>query len=292
MDEDAGARTRILPSDGKRDTRSGVRLPEDEEAGSESAEGEVGEKVMGFLDHLEELRMTLFKCVVAFVIGAVLVAFFFSEFKAFLDWPMERGKLTSGHPEVMQTITNSMMGAFSVFISIGFLGAVFFSMPFMLIFLGQFIAPALTPKEKRLLTPAAIVALLLFVAGGAFAFFLLMPSVIEFSIKSNVILQTAYLLPLDSYYSTVTWMVLGLGAAFQFPMILQILIYLDLITVHTLRNWRRLAVVVCMVVAALITPTPDAIPMLMCAVPLYLLYEAAIIVARVYTAPLAARSRA
>ncbi len=268
-----------------------MRLPEDEEAGGGAAEGEHGEKVMGFLDHLEELRMTLFKCVVAFVIGAVLVAIFFSEFKAFLDWPMERGKLTSGSPEVMQTITNSMMGAFSVFISIGFVGAVFFAMPFMLLFFGQFVAPALTPKEKRLLIPAAIAALLLFVAGGAFAFFLLMPSVIEFSIKSNVILKTAYLLPLDSYYSTVTWMVLGLGAAFQFPMILQILIYLDLISVATLRNWRRLAVVVCMVVAALITPTPDAIPMLMCAVPLYLLYEAAIVVAMVYTAPLAARSR-
>lgn len=246
---------------------------------------------MGFLDHLEELRLTLFKCVLAFVIGAVLVAFFFTEFKAFLDWPLERGKLTSGHPDVLQTITNSMMGAFSVFISIGFLGAVVFAMPFLLLFFGQFVAPALTPKEKRLLFPAAIAALILFVAGGAFAFFLLMPSVIEFSIKSNVVLQTAYLLPLDSYYSTVTWMVLGLGAAFQFPMILQILIYLDLVAAATLRQWRRVAVVVCMVVAALITPTPDAIPMLMCALPLYLLYEAAILVAVVYTAPLAARSR-
>lgn len=268
-----------------------MRLPEDDDAGGGPADGEQGEKVMGFLDHLEELRMTLFKCVVVFVIGAVLVAVFFQEFKAFLDWPLERGKLTSGHPEVLQTITNSMMGAFSVFISIGFLGAVMFAMPFLLFFFGQFVAPALTAKEKRLLVPAAVAALLLFVTGAAFAFFLLMPSVIEFSIKSNVLLETAYLLPLDSYYSTTTWMVLGLGAAFQFPMILQILVFLELMTADTLRKWRRVALVICMVGAALITPTPDAIPMLMCAAPLYLLYEAAIIVAVLYTSKLAARSR-
>jgi len=270
-----------------------VRQSDDDEAAGEAPEGgTTGEKVMGFLDHLEELRLTLFKCVVAFVIGAVLVGVFFTEFKTLLDWPMERGKMTSEHPEVMQVITNSMMGAFSVFISIGFLGAVFFAMPFLLVFFGQFIAPALTPKERSLLMPAAIAALVLFVAGGAFAFFLIMPSVIEFSIKSNVLLKTAYLLPLNDYYSTLTWMVLGLGAAFQFPMILQVLVYLDLIAVQTLRSWRRVAVVLCMVAAALITPTPDAIPMLMCAVPLYLLYEAAIIVAVVYTTKLAARSRA
>lgn len=235
--------------------------------------------------------MTLFKCVVAFVIGAVLVAFFFNDVKAALDWPLQRGKTMSEHPEIVRVVTNTMMGAFSVFISIGFLGAVGFAMPFVLLFFGQFVAPALTAKEKRLLVPGALAALLLFVGGGAFAFFLLMPSVIEFSIRSNVTLGAEYLLQLDSYYSTTTWMVLGMGLAFQFPMVIQILVYLDLMALETLRRWRRVAFVICMVAAALITPTPDPVNMFICTAPLYLLYEVALVVARVFTAPAAARSR-
>lgn len=269
-----------------------MRSTEDEDADGGAAEGEQGEKVMGFLDHLEELRMTLFKCVVAFILGAVVVGFFFDEVKTLLDWPLNEGRVRSGHPEAVKVITSTLMASFSVYISIGFLGAITLSMPFMLLFLGQFVAPALTPKEKRLLVPAGVAALLLFVTGGAFAFFLLMPSVVDVSITANVSLGSDLMLSLDSWYSTVTWMVLGLGLAFQFPMIIQILVFLDLMQVSTLRKWRRVAFVICLLAAALITPTPDPFNMMICAAPLYVLYEAAIIVASVYTAKLAARSRA
>lgn len=269
-----------------------MRLPEDDDAGSGPEEGEQGEKVMGFLDHLEELRLTLFKCVVAFVVAAVVIGYFFDEVKSLLDWPLNIGRDRSGHPEVVKMTTSTLMAPFSVYISVGFLGAISLSMPFILIFFGQFISPALTPKEKRLLLPAGIAALFLFIAGGAFAFFLLLPSVVDVSITANVDLGSTLLLTLDSWYSTVAWMVLGLGAAFQFPMIIQILVFLGIMEVATLRKWRRVAMIICMIAAALITPTPDPFNMLICTAPLYLLYEAAIIVAVAYTAKLAARSRA
>ena len=251
-----------------------------------------GEKVMGFLDHLEELRVTLFKCVVAFVVGAVVVAVFFDSVKAVLDWPLEQGRLRSGHPEALEVITHTLMASFSVYISIGFLGAITLAMPFVLFFFGQFISPALTSREKRLLVPGGLAALVLFSAGGAFAFFLLLPSVVDVSITANVDLGAKLMLSLDSWYSTVTWMVLGMGMAFQFPMIIQIVVFLDLVSVGALKRWRRFAFVVCMVAAALITPTPDPFNMLLCTAPLYLLYEAAILVAVLYTTKLSARSRA
>lgn len=269
-----------------------MRLPEDDDAGSGPTDGEQGEKVMGFLDHLEELRLTLFKCVVAFVIAAVVVAFFFNDVKSWLDWPLQVGRERSGHPDAITMITSTLMAPFSVYISVGFLGALTLSMPFMLLFLGQFVAPALTTKEKRLLIPGGVAALFLFLAGGAFAFFLLLPSVVDVSITANVDLGAKAMLSLDSWYSTVAWMVLGMGAAFQFPMIIQIVVFLGLMEVSTLRRWRRVALIICMVAAALITPTPDPINMLVCTAPLYFLYEVAIIVAVVYTSKLAARSRA
>lgn len=236
--------------------------------------------------------MTLFKCVVAFLIACVVVAYFFDEVKSLLDWPLREGRVRSGHPETVRVITNTLMASFSVYISVGFLGAITLSMPFILLFFGQFVSPALTPKEKRLLIPGGIAALLLFLAGGAFAFFLLLPSVVDVSISANVDLGSDLLLSLDSWYSSVTWMVLGMGVAFQFPMIIQILVFLDLMAVSTLRKWRRVAFVICMVAAALITPTPDPFNMLICTAPLYLLYEAAIVVAVVYTSKLSSRRAA
>lgn len=266
--------------------------PTDDDNTSEAAEDAQGEKVMGFLDHLEELRMTLFKCVAAFVLAAVVVAYFFDEVKAWLDWPLQVGRERSGHPDAITMVTNTLMAPFSVYISVGFLGALALSMPFMLFFLGQFVAPALTAKEKRLLIPGGVAALLLFVAGGAFAFFLLLPSVVDVSITANVDLGASAMLSLDSWYSTVAWMVLGMGAAFQFPMIIQIVVFLGLMEVATLRKWRRVALIICMIAAAVITPTPDPINMLVCTAPLYLLYEVAIVVAVLYTSKLAARARA
>ncbi|MBE2215875.1 MAG: twin-arginine translocase subunit TatC [Opitutaceae bacterium] len=268
-----------------------MRSQDYDDTADEAPEGEPGEKVMGFLDHLEELRLTLFKCVVAFVVGAVAVGFYFDEVKAWLDWPLQVGRERSGHPDAITMITSTLMAPFSVYISVGFLGALTLSMPFILLFLGQFIAPALTTKEKRLLIPGGLAALFLFLAGGAFAFFLLLPSVVDVSITANVDLGANAMLSLDSWYSTVAWMVLGMGAAFQFPMIIQIVVFLGLMEVATLRKWRRVALIICMVAAALITPTPDPVNMMVCTAPLYLLYEVAIIVAVLYTSKLAARSQ-
>jgi sec-independent protein translocase protein TatC len=269
-----------------------VRSSDEKEIGPGAEDVGQGEKAMGFLDHLEELRMTLFKCVIAFILAAVVVAIYFEQLKAILDWPLNQGRARSGHPDAVRVITSTLMAPFSVYISVGFLGAVTLAMPFMLFFFAQFVAPALTPKEKRMLVPGGVAGLLLFLSGGAFAFFALLPSVVDVSITANVSLGSEMMLAMDSWYSTVSWMVLGMGLAFQFPMLIQIVVFLDLMQVSTLKKWRRVAFVICMIAAALITPTPDPFNMLICTAPLYVLYEASIIVAVLYTTKLGERSRA
>jgi sec-independent protein translocase protein TatC len=81
-----------------------------------------------------------------------------------------------------------------------------------------------------------------------------------------------------SYYSLLTWLVLGVGGAFEFPLLIVLLVYIGILKVSTLRHYRRHAIVAIFIIAAIVTPTPDPITQTMFAVPLYLLYEIAVLV--------------
>ncbi|RME66850.1 MAG: preprotein translocase subunit TatC, partial [Verrucomicrobia bacterium] len=182
-------------------------------------EGEVNpdEKTMTFLEHLEELRWVLLKVLIAFLVGFVLVAAFLDNVANLLRWPLDFG--VRENPEVLRLVTTTPLAIFTVFMMVCFLGAVAFSMPFVLYFVGQFVAPALTPKEKKLLVPGLVLAVLLFLAGMTFAFFLLVPSVIRVSVYFNALLGYEVIWSADKYYSMLAWMCLGMGTAFQFPMV-------------------------------------------------------------------------
>ncbi len=247
------------------------------------------ERVMGFLDHLEELRWTLVKALIVFVIAFILIAVFVIETSHLLNWPLEQG--LKNYPNVTRLVTTTPFAVFSVYMMVCFLGAITLSLPFILFFVGQFVAPALMPNERKLLLPACIAAVVLFLAGSLFSFFLLVPSVIKVSAYLNLTFGTELLWSADRYYSMLVWMVLGMGAAFQFPMIIQIVVYLGLVSVAQLRKWRRIAILVFFIVAAFITPTPDPINQGLVALPLWFLYEMSIWVAAGYTTRLAATSR-
>lgn len=263
--------------------------PSDEADTPAEPQIEPDERVMGFLDHLEELRWTLIKSLIVFLIAFIFMAIFVTDAAHLLNWPMERGMRE--FPDSMRFVTTTPFGVFSVFMMICFLGAMTLALPFILFFVAQFVAPAMTTKEKRLLIPACVAALLLFLAGSMFSFFLLAPSVMRVSAYLNQVFGTELLLSADRYYSMIVWMVLGMGAAFQFPMVIQILIYLGLLSVQKLRSWRRYAILVFFLAAAFITPTPDPLNQTMVAVPLLLLYELSIWVGALYTTRIAAESR-
>lgn len=258
---------------------------------SPAPEGGAPGKPMGFLDHLEELRWTIMKSVAAFLAAFVVVAVFFDQTLAFLRWPLEIG-LAGAPADSFTLISTSAAAIFGAYLMVCLLGALPLALPPVMFFIAQFVAPALTDKEKRLVVPAFIATLLLFFVGGAFSYFLLVPSLVKVSVASNAYMGVKLMLEVDKYFSMLVWMIVLMGLSFQFPVVIQILVYLDMVTVARLRSWRRMVVLGCAIAAALITPTGDPFNMMIVALPLYLLYEIALMVASGYTARKAARDRA
>jgi sec-independent protein translocase protein TatC len=235
-------------------------------------------KTMGFLDHLEDLRWTLIKSAAVFGIFVTVIAYYVDDFARVLGWPLERVK--ADYPKMnTDLVTNSPMGVFSVIIDICLIGGLVLSLPFILFFIGQFVAPALTKRETKVLLPTCVSALVLFLGGASFGYFLLTPSTIKVAYELNQMMGYTVLWTADRYYSLLMWLVLGMGGAFEFPLLIVLAVYMGLIEVATLRKYRRHAIVVIFIIAAVITPTPDPINQTLFAVPLILLYEIAILVA-------------
>jgi sec-independent protein translocase protein TatC len=241
----------------------------------ETAPAVAGGKPMGFLGHLEELRWTLIKCAIVFAIFVALIAYNLEGASHLLNQPLE--KVQAEYPALKtDLVTNTPMGVFSVIINMCVMGGVILSLPFWLFFAGQFVAPALTKKELRVIVPTGLAAHLLFVGGACFGYFLLTPSTIRVAFELNEHLGYTVLWTADKYYSLLLWMTLGMGAAFEFPLLVVLAVYMGLIEVATLRKYRRHAVVVIFIIAAFVTPTPDPLNQTLFALPLIVLYELSI----------------
>lgn len=234
---------------------------------------------MGFLDHLEELRWTLVKCLIAFFLAVVLVAVFLKAASGFLNWPMEKAMAEMGM-EGRGLFMTTPMGVFSVLIQICFLGGLGLSLPFMLFFLSRFVAPALKPEELRMVVPACAGVFLLFLAGAAFSYGFLVPKALEFSIRLNQMLGFEILWSADRYYSLLVWTIVGLGMCFQFPVVVFTLVYLRVVTVQKLTAARPYMIVVFFFMGALLTPTWDPVTQTMVALPMWVLYEASLFFGR------------
>jgi sec-independent protein translocase protein TatC len=241
----------------------------------EAAPAVAGGKPMGFLGHLEELRWTLIKCAVVFAIFVTVIAYNLEMASHLLNRPLEL--IQAEYPGLKtDLVTNTPMGIFTVIINICIMGGVILSLPFWLFFLGQFVAPALTRRELRVIVPTGLAAHLLFVGGAAFGYFLLTPSTIRVAFELNQHLGYTVLWTADKYYSLLLWMTLGMGAAFEFPLLVVLAVYMGLIEVATLRKYRRHAIIVMFVIAAIVTPTPDPLNQCLFALPLIVLYELSI----------------
>jgi sec-independent protein translocase protein TatC len=233
------------------------------------------EAAMSFLEHLEDLRWTLVKSVAAFLVAALLVGVFLSQFADLLRWPFAFA--VSGRDlEMSGLINTSILGVFSVIFYLLIGGGFALSLPLILYFCAGFIAPGLTDRERSLLRPACFGAFLLFLAGVAFSFFILVPAALRASIIFNELLGFAPLWTAASYYGLLTWMVLGVGIAFQFPLVLLILVFLDVLSHAQLVAFRKYSIVLFLSIGAIVTPTTDPITFILLAIPMSLLYELAI----------------
>jgi sec-independent protein translocase protein TatC len=235
------------------------------------------EKPMGFWEHLDELRGTIIKSLTAFVIAAVLVGVFATEFNHALLWPLHH--VAADYPNLdFRLGTLSIMEVFNMVIQMCVFGGLMLASPFILFFIGQFVSPALTEREMKAVLPLCISAMVLFLIGAAFSFFLLMPSTIRVAVELSTAFELENRWTAGNYFSTLTWLVLGSGGVFEFPLVIVLLVWLGIMSTAFLRKYRRHAIVVIFIIAAIVTPTPDPFTQTIFAAPLYALYEIAIIV--------------
>ena len=161
-----------------------------------------------------------------------------------------------------------------------FLGGLGISLPFILYFVGGFVTPGLTFKEKKIFFPGCLAATVLFLAGSGMTYFFILPMSLAFTIEFsfNVLGLDVYRPEAGNYYSTVIWMTFAVGLAFQFPLVLILLVRVGVLTVEKLRKSRRFVLVILMVSAALITPGGDPVSLCILTIPLYILFELSILV--------------
>lgn len=225
---------------------------------------------MTLAEHLDELRSRLVKtCIgigLAFIVGL------------FLTRPLLGLVRDNANVERFQSIdsTDPITSYFKTALYI----AIAFALPLIFYQIFAFVAPGLTRKEKRYVYGSLPFVVIFFLLGATFAFFLAIPRAFEFlsNFNSDIFEFAPTYNSVASFYIQVS---LGLGIAFQLPIIMFLLSRLGIVSPKRMGASRRYAMVIVMIAAAIITPTPDPFNMLFVALPIYLLYEIGIIFAKI-----------
>ena len=229
---------------------------------------------MPITEHLIELRRHLIKiCVAVLVIFLALVGFS-RELYDFLSDPLV-AQLPANSTMIATDITSNFMAPIRLTIFV----AAFFAMPYILYQIWSFVAPGLYKKEKRVAIPVLLSSIFLFYSGVAFAYFIVLKGVLKFFIMfapQNVLPMT----DIDSYLSFSLKLFMVFGITFEIPVVTLLLILVGIVSIQSLQDKRRYIIVGCFAVAAIVTP-PDGVSMLMLAIPMWLLFELGLFLARI-----------
>lgn len=227
------------------------------------------------IEHLIELRQRLFYAVLAVFVFFIACFIFADQIFNILVVPYEQA---AGENTNLRLIFTAPQEYFFVQIKIAFFGALFIAFPVIATQIYRFVAPGLYRNEQRLAKPLLVSATLLFYTGCAFAYFLVLPTVIHFigMIMPEGVDQAT---DISKYLDFVLALFLGFGICFEVPVAVVILAAAGIVTPKQLASARRYVIVGAFVVAAVLTP-PDVASQLLLAIPMTLLYEAGLIAAR------------
>jgi len=221
--------------------------------------------------HLIELRVRVTHALIAFLLVFLCLFPWAADLYAVLAQP-----LLAKLPQGGQMIATEVTTPFFVPIKLAMMVAFVVSLPYMLLQAWKFAAPALYAHEKRLLLPLIVASVLLFLAGMAFVYFAVLPAVFGF-ITAAAPAGVAVMTDIDKYLSFVLGMFMAFGVAFQVPVAVIVMVHMGWVTTGKLRDSRPYVIVGAFVAGAILTP-PDVISQFMLAVPMWLLFEAGIIV--------------
>jgi sec-independent protein translocase protein TatC len=230
---------------------------------------------MTVFEHLGELRRRLMISILAVVVAGTIVFIFAPEI---ISWLIRfyNDAAPKGTPN--KFIFTGPLDAFATRLKIATYGGIVLALPVWLWQLWRFITPGLTRNEKKYAITFVTSSIVLFVMGGVVALLTLEPALKFLLGIGGSDLQP--LLTADKYISLVSLMILAFGLSFEFPVVLVFLLIARVLTTAQLRAWRRYAAVIIVAFAAIITPSQDPYSLFAMAVPMYIFYEASILIGR------------
>jgi sec-independent protein translocase protein TatC len=246
-------------------------------------EDTIDDKPMPLLEHLVELRRRLLWSLAGFAVAFAISYHFSTQIYSFLARPLADILMQKTGQE-RRLIFTALYEAFFTYLKVGLFGAAFLSFPLVSSQVWLFVAPGLYRSEKRAFLPFLLATPVLFVLGAALAYYFIFPVAWSFFLSFETPtggggLPVQLEAKVSEYLDLVMKLIFAFGIAFEMPVLLTLLAKVGIITSAGMKRFRRYAVVVMFVVAAILTP-PDIITQLGLAVPLILLYEVSIIAAR------------
>lgn len=252
---------------------------------------------MSFLDHLEELRWHIIRSVIALLVCAIVVF-------SYSDWVVEdvlfaptrpdfisaRWLCSIGHsigigdalcfqPVQAQFLETTMTGQFIASFTLAFIGGFILAFPYIFWEFWRFVRPALSDKELKKTRGIIFWVSLLFFAGVAFGYFILTPFMVNFYFNYKLSAQITIMPSFSDYLENLIYTTAGIGVLFQMPLLVMLMARIGIVTAKFLRTYRRHAFIIILIAAAIITPSTDPFSLTIVTIPLYLLFEASIILA-------------
>ncbi|MBL7128881.1 MAG: twin-arginine translocase subunit TatC [Ignavibacteria bacterium] len=229
---------------------------------------------MSFLEHLEELRWRIIKAVIGIVIGGILVAIFIDPIINDVIF------LPAKNTDPPMTIINlKPFGQFTLYMEVILIGGIVVSIPNILFQIWKFIAPALKPGESKYITAIVFFSSFCFLAGIAFAYFIMLPTALNFFVDFG----TEFIdnkIAANEYMRFVISLCIAAGIVFELPMVSFFLSKIGILKPSFMRKYRKHAIVIILILAGILTPSPDITSQLLLGVPLFLLYEISIFICK------------
>jgi sec-independent protein translocase protein TatC len=247
------------------------------EAGTESGrpEPEAESGKMSFLEHLDELRRRLVRIVTYLGIGFAVCFYFCKGIYRFISVPITKALPANGH-----LVYTNPTDPFTMYIKVALIAGVFLTIPFSLYEVWKFIAPGLYRKEKKYVIPFMVSSVFLFLAGGAFCYyFVLNPA---YTILLQIGSEFTPMISINEYLDLTLMMILGFGLIFEMPVIIAFLAMFGLVSASFLWRKSKYSIVIMVTIAAILSPTGDAVNLLIWSAPMIVLYFISIGVAALF----------
>ena len=252
---------------------------------------------MTFIDHLEELRWHIIRSVIAVIIASILVFiktdyvvdqilfgptrpdFVSTLWLCKLGQTLHLGDVLCFPPVQAKFLETTMTGQFIASFTLAFIGGFIIAFPYIFWEFWRFVKPALSEKEIKKTRGVIFWVSLLFFAGVLFGYYILTPFMVNFYFNYKLSAQITIMPSFSDYLENLIYTTAGIGILFQMPLLVMVLAKIGIVTASFLRQYRKHAFVIILIAAAIITPSTDPFSLTIVTIPLYLLFEASIILA-------------